>query len=95
MENSELSKYKLRFEKPRVKRKWISQEAIKKMAKEERKAEKEKNKKALHIDIRTYVNPWVWGLPLAVSLATTRGTTALVLNITVFETVITAKRVKR
>lgn len=92
---SELEKYKLRFERPRIKRNWISKEAMKKMAKQERKEEKAKNKTALHIDVRTYVNPWVWGLPLAVSLATTRGTTALVLNITVLETVITVKRVKR
>jgi len=95
-----LDKYKLRYESPRIKKGWISVSAVKKLDKEAKKAAKAKSKAdkepmATKIDIRTYFNGWTIALPVAVSLATVRGTTALVINIACFETTVTVKRVKR
>ena len=88
---SELEKYKLRYEKPRIKRKWISTEALNEMAKQEKK----NNRKKLSIIISTTVNFRLVGLPLALAFTKKKGVVTIFINIVGIEASIELSRVKK
>ena len=85
---SELEKYKLNFEKPRVKRRWISQEVLRKMAKNKSKQKRGK----LVISMQTYVQFAIIGLPISISIVRESGT--VYINTLFFETAVTVTRMK-
>lgn len=88
---SELEKYKLNYEKPRVKRKWISMEILKKMAKQEKK----NNRKKLSVIISTTVNFGLVGLPLSLAFTKEKGVVTIFVNMVGIETSIELSKVKK